>query len=615
MSANSFERYFLDQADSNDLFFRKARRLSCKVEPLIDRVPAFEAMEQAIMNATETVHLAGWVFFPDTPLLNTDVRKITGGRNWLDLIGHVIKKDPSVSVRILITDFEPFFESRNHRLCWSSLSKLMSLRNRLPTSRRDKLEFMGSLHDFFIETSSLIIKSFFSMEAQIKAVIADYNAMSFASALKAFRRTPGHWNSIQVDTTKKKFVIDHSPETRAFIASHHQKFCVVDGRIAFCGGMDITPLALDTRHHKQRRHPFKRGEFDLSWHDIHARLEGDIVNDIERNFRERWNNELFPYLGRISIYAASAPEGTVLPISSLTQMPDPGDRAVRTSSRSVVQALRTITINKSNQFLPEEKRTDVLESYVAAIGVAKQYIYMENQYFRSSEIVDAVLARHKEVPGLQFILVIPIAPEELTSRKSADPKALHPIAVQIEQINRLKAALGTSFGVFSLVMRARARKKSFTDAFGSPQIYVHSKTCIIDDEYATIGSANINGRSFHMDTELNIAWFHNTEVQKFRVQLWKHLLGTHAADMLTWKTNTFVKRWLAAASLNAKQPPMARGGFVIPHDNDLLKDIAKKMPLIPEVFINIEDVLPESAPSDLIDRDEARDEQQGAAVS
>jgi len=178
--------------------------------------------------------------------------------------------------------------------------------------------------------------------------------------------------------------------------------------------------------------------------------------------------------------------------------------------------------------------------------------------------------------------------------------------VQIEQINRLKTALGANFGVFSLVARARSIKKSFTDAFRSPQIYVHSKICIVDDVYATIGSANVNGRSFRMDTELNIGWFDPGAVRAFRLQLWKHLLGSHAADLGRWNVSAFVARWNAAAKLNSAQPPETRGGFVIPHDNDLLKDVAKIMPLVSEVFIAIEDILPERAAADLIEMDQMR---------
>ena len=119
------------------------------------------------------------------------------------------------------------------------------------------------------------------MDDQIKLAVKGYNGVPAPSALKAYSQTPGHWSSISIDSRTGKFGMRATPEARSFIASHHQKFCAVDGRIAFCGGMDLTPLSLDTTAHKRRRHPFKRATFDLSWHDIQCRIEGSVVTDVD----------------------------------------------------------------------------------------------------------------------------------------------------------------------------------------------------------------------------------------------------------------------------------------------------------------------------------------------
>ena len=156
-------------------------------------------------------------------------------------------------------------------------------------------------------------------------------------------------------------------------------------------------------------------------------------------------------LSRVTLYALLAPSGVALPVPPLTSMPEVANRAAKSPGHAEIQLIKTVSVNKSGEFLPEQKRTDILESYLAAVSAAKQYVYIENQYFRSTEIVDRIISRHSQVPQLQVILVIPIAPEELTSLKSSDIKTSHPIAVQIEQIDRLQAALGLNFGVFSLV--------------------------------------------------------------------------------------------------------------------------------------------------------------------
>jgi phosphatidylserine/phosphatidylglycerophosphate/cardiolipin synthase-like enzyme len=246
---SALERFFLDEVASKDLFFRGAHRLSCAVEPLIDRAHALEAMERSILEAQSTVFIAGWLFLPETPLLDPDVRKIIGKEfdllkgikvswplTWLSLIRFVLeKKGVAVKVRIIITDFDGFF---------LNLTLVKKVAGR-----------------------------FFPMVDQIKSIIAEYNKMKFSLAISRYRRTPGHWGSIRVDLAKKRFSLGSSPEPRAFIASHHQKFCVVDGKIAFCGGMDVTPLALDTMRHERSR---------SNWHDIHSLIKGMVVTDIER---------------------------------------------------------------------------------------------------------------------------------------------------------------------------------------------------------------------------------------------------------------------------------------------------------------------------------------------
>ena len=56
--------------------------------------------------------------------------------------------------------------------------------------------------------------------------------------------------------------------------------------------------------------------------------------------------------------------------------------------------------------------TGILEAYERAINNAERYIYIENQYFTSPEIVNALIARLKDPskPKLQIILVLEFPP-------------------------------------------------------------------------------------------------------------------------------------------------------------------------------------------------------------
>ncbi len=64
---------------------------------------------------------------------------------------------------------------------------------------------------------------------------------------------------------------------------HHEKTVVVDGEVAFVGGIDITDFAgdrFDTSDHPARRR--------LGWRDVGTRLKGPAVVDVHDHFAMRW---------------------------------------------------------------------------------------------------------------------------------------------------------------------------------------------------------------------------------------------------------------------------------------------------------------------------------------
>jgi len=50
-------------------------------------------------------------------------------------------------------------------------------------------------------------------------------------------------------------------------------------------------------------------------------------------------------------------------------------------------------------------------------------------------------------------------------------------------------------------------------------VYVHAKIALVDDAWATIGSANLGNRSFYGDTELNASFWHAATVRRLRCAL------------------------------------------------------------------------------------------------
>lgn len=92
-------------------------------------------------------------------------------------------------------------------------------------------------------------------------------------------------------------------------------------------------------------------------------------------------------------------------------------------------------------------------------------------------------------------------------------------------------------------------------------IYVHSKLLVVDDAFMSLGSANINRRSMHVDAELNINTDSNGTAMNLRKELFKMHTAQEDADSIT---QTF-KNWQELMDNNWRR--MHRGeplnGFLI----------------------------------------------------
>src|SRR5204862_8003464 len=97
-------------------------------------------------------------------------------------------------------------------------------------------------------------------------------------------------------------------------ARDHRKLLVVDGRIAFLGGINISRVYGASSASRpgggSGAVPGKRsGKTEPPWRDMQIRLEGPVVADLQRGFVaqwERWKKEKVPEAG---LYPKLAPAG------------------------------------------------------------------------------------------------------------------------------------------------------------------------------------------------------------------------------------------------------------------------------------------------------------------
>jgi len=91
------------------------------------------------------------------------------------------------------------------------------------------------------------------------------------------------------------------------VASHHQKFVVVDDSLSFCGGIDLTKDRWGTSQHHRRdsRRVDPDGRSYTAFHDVQIAADGDVAADLGALFRKRWayatGQHLVPVEGKTEI--------------------------------------------------------------------------------------------------------------------------------------------------------------------------------------------------------------------------------------------------------------------------------------------------------------------------
>jgi phosphatidylserine/phosphatidylglycerophosphate/cardiolipin synthase-like enzyme len=81
-------------------------------------------------------------------------------------------------------------------------------------------------------------------------------------------------------------------------------------------------------------------------------------------------------------------------------------------------------------------------------------------------------------------------------------------------------------------------------------VYVHAKVGIVDDEWLTVGSANLNGHSFFNDSEVNAVVRDPAFVRAARLKLWsEHLDGDAEGEPST----VVDERWRAFAGAKLRR--------------------------------------------------------------
>ncbi|MFN2311878.1 MAG: VTT domain-containing protein [Spirochaetia bacterium] len=247
--------------------------------------------------------------------------------------------------------------------------------------------------------------------------------------------------------------------------SRHEKYVIVDDVLAFIGGIDLTHNRWDTEQHaathEGRVNP--AGESYTPYHDMQVALSGPIVHDLytvaahDLELHGEWSPVEQPLW----------PEGLEVDARKVPVM---------------------LALTRSNPNPELDNTRQIKDAYHVMINNASKFIYIEDQYFSSDSVTQALSQQLQREDGPEVIVIMARELPDALGRLTMGVNASMHLARLME------SDLYGRLGVFNMV--------SPDDP--NVDVKVHSKLMIVDGRYLTIGSANINQRSFNFDLEANI---------------------------------------------------------------------------------------------------------------
>ena len=231
--------------------------------------------------------------------------------------------------------------------------------------------------------------------------------------------------------------------SRALHLRDHRKLMVVDGRIGFIGGVNISPVYSAGSSVLAALMGPEAAGIDArkpGWRDTHVRVEGPIVAQLQRLFMRHWSKHSSIALRGTHYFPPLAPVGT---------------------QRVALAACDA-----------GRRRNPFYRALLSALDASQHRIYLTTAYL---------------VPTRRLMRAIVRA-----ARRGVDVHLLLP------GVSDFWAPLQAGRSHYSRLLRAGVHLHELHDTL------LHAKTCVIDGLWTTVGSSNLDWRSFLHNAEANL---------------------------------------------------------------------------------------------------------------
>jgi len=345
---------------------------------------------------------------------------------------------------------------------------------------------------------------------------------------------------------------------RRFPQLLHAKVVIIDGTEAFLIGSPFANGYWDDSRHRpfdERRPPRELGGRPL--HDVSCAVTGPAVVALETQFSELWNDVSVSPDAHHQIANASG---------------SPSPRAIRVARTAPRRTLPTYP----------DGIADILPEIERGLAAARSLVYVEHQYLSARPVIDALTAALAREPSLEVIVLLNQNPDVTAYRGWQNARLREAGLLEHPRV-----------GLFALWSAERGSRGSRGSRREVNQLFVHSKVLAVDDVWATVGSANLDGVSLHSygddfasrlgrrvfrhvrNFDVNLTFDDRDgalsgAVRDLRIRLWTEHLGLAPHQLVGRPEGGWLARWRARAVRNVTAlanglDTLPSGGFVLPY--------------------------------------------------
>jgi cardiolipin synthase len=265
----------------------------------------------------------------------------------------------------------------------------------------------------------------------------------------------------------------------------HRKLLIVDGRTAFLGGINISSVYSGGSFQRgSRSRTNSVPDAGPAWRDTDLQLQGPVVAELQKLFLATWESQ----------------KGK--PLAARNYFPPPEH-----AGQEVVRAIGSS---------PDEPYSLIYVTLLSAIASAETSVHLTNAYFvPDPQLLDALEAAARR--GVDVTLILPSQTDSWL--------VFHAGRNYYDRLLRAGVKIHERRGVI-----------------------LHAKTALIDGVWATVGSTNLDWRSFLHNYELNAVVLGTGFGKQVQTMFAKDLAASDAITLEQWQDRALhlrLQEWFA----------------------------------------------------------------------